>query len=178
MCSFGHKPIGVCSPKHFDFVKSRGAVKVFDYQSPSCAQDIRTYTKNSLAYIIDPMADVRTMTLCYAAMGRAGGRYCALEAYSEDLTTSRRVVQPELIMGMSIFGKRVALSYGYEKEADPESRAFGVQWVQEVQEVLDEAGLKSHPVRILEGGYQGVLKGLDLLKQNQVSGEKLVVRLS
>jgi NADPH:quinone reductase-like Zn-dependent oxidoreductase len=120
--SFGHKPIGVSSRRHFELVKSRGAVKAFDYHSVSCAQDIRTYTKNRLAYIIDPMADVRTMTRCYAAMGRAGGKYCALEAYSEELTTSRKVVRPELIMGMSIFGKRVALKYGYEKEADPESR--------------------------------------------------------
>jgi hypothetical protein len=44
------------------------------------------------------------------------------------------------------------LNYGYEKEADPESRAFGVQWVQEVQEILDEAGSKSYPVKVLDGG--------------------------
>ncbi|KAI1174424.1 GroES-like protein [Nemania sp. FL0916] len=172
----GHKPIAVCSPKNYDLVKSYGAVKTFDYHSPTCAQDIRTYTNNRLAHIIDPIVEAKTTQLCYAAMGRAGGKYCALEAYSEELCT-RKVVKPELVMGMAILGKKIALEHGYGSEADPEKRAFGIGWYREVQDLLDAGKLKTHPIKTLSGKYEGVMKGLQMLKSKQVSGEKLVVQL-
>lgn len=148
----------------------------FDYHSPTCAQDIRAYTENNLAHIIDPITEPKTTELCYAAMGRAGGKYCALEAYAEEFCT-RKVVRPELVMGMSILGGKIALDYGYESEADPEKRVFGVAWYQEMQELLDSGKLKTHPIRLLPGKYEGILKGLNLLKTKQVSGEKLIVKL-
>lgn len=175
-CRSGHKPIGVCSAKNSDLVKYYGGVKIFDYHSPTCAQDIRAYTKDSLAHIIDPMTEVKTMQLCYNAMGRGGGKYCCLEMYHEELYT-RRVVKPELVMGMAILGAKVVLDFGYECEADPEKRAFGVEWYQEIQTLLDSGRLKIHPVKILPGAYEGILGGLKLLKNRQVSGEKLVVKL-
>lgn len=174
--SSGHKPIGVCSPKNYDLVKSYGAVKLFDYHSATCAQDIRAYTTNNLAYIIDPITEPKTTQLCYAAMGRAGGKYCALEAFAEEFCT-RKIVKPELVMGMAILGGKIALDYGYESEADPEKREFGIGWYKEMQELLDSGRLKTHPVRPFPGAYQGIMKGLHLLKTKQVSGEKLIVKL-
>lgn len=157
-------------------MKSFGAVKVFDYHSPTCAQDIRAYTQNRLAHIIDPIVEAKTTQLCYAAMGRAGGKYCALEAYADELCT-RKVVRPELVMGMAILGKKVALDHGYGSEEDPEKRAFGIEWYREMQELLDSGKLKTHPVRLLPGRFEGILKGLNMLKGKQVSGEKLIVQL-
>lgn len=122
------------------------------------------------------MTEIKTMQLCYAAMGRAGGKYCCLEMYHQDLCT-RRVVKPELVMGMAILGGKVDLDFGYECEADPEKRAFGVVWYQEIQRLLDDGRLKTHPVRLLEGGYEAILGGLKKLKNREVSGEKLVVKL-
>lgn len=177
MCSrSGHKPIAVCSPKNHDLVKSYGAVAVFDYHSPNCAQEIRKYTNNRLAHILDPIVEAKTTQLCYGAMGRAGGKYCALEAYADELCT-RKVVKPELVMGMAILGNKIALEHGYGSEADPEKRAFGIEWYREIQELLDAGKLKTHPVRALPGKYDGIMKGLQMLRSKQVSGEKLVVQL-
>ena len=173
---FGHKPIAVCSPKNYELVRSYGAVEVFDYHSPTCAADIRAYTRNSLAYIVDPIVEAKTMQLCYAAMGRAGGKYCALEAYSEELCT-RKVIKPDLVIGMRCFGRKVALDFGYESEADPHSRALGIEWRDEVQKLLDEGRLKAHPIKALPGRYEGIMKGLEMLRTKQVSGHKLVVQL-
>jgi hypothetical protein len=80
-------------------------------------------------------------------------------------------------MGMAILGGRIALDYGYESEADPEKRIFGIGWYEEMQELLDSGRLKTHPVKSFPGGYQGIIKGLQLLKTKQVSGEKLIVQL-
>lgn len=157
-------------------MKSYGAVKVFDYHSPTCAQDIRAYTKNRLAHVIDPIVEAKTTQLCYAAMGRAGGKYCALEAYADELCT-RKVVKPELVMGMAILGRKVALDHGYGSEADAEKREFGIEWYREIQSLLDSGKLKTHPVKDVTGRFEGILKGLRMLKEKQVSGEKLVVQL-
>jgi hypothetical protein len=37
--------------------------------------------------------------------------------------------------------------------------------------------LKAPPLQVIEGGFDGLLEGLDLLRQNKVSGRKLVLDL-
>ncbi|KAF5137981.1 Trans-enoyl reductase ccsC [Metarhizium anisopliae] len=81
------------------------------------------------------------------------------------------------IMGPSLLGHRLALSYGYERDEDPEMRAFGVQWYRSVQKMLDQGKLRPHPLRILATALKRVLEGVDMLKRKAVSGEKLVVAL-
>jgi hypothetical protein len=161
---------------NFPLVKSRGAVKVLDYHSPTCAADIRSYTKNRLAYIIDPMVEARTMELCYASMGRLGGKYCCLEMYNEELRT-RNVVKPELVMGMAILGRKVQLEDGYGVDESPERRRFGVEWFSAMRKVMDEGKLTWHPVGLLPGRWDAILEGLALLKNREVSSEKLVVKI-
>lgn len=81
-------------------------------------------------------------------------------------------------MGMAILGRKVALDHGYGSEADPEKRAFGIEWYGEIQHLLDNGKLKTHPVRGVPGKYDGIMKGLQILRSKQVSGEKLIVLLS
>ncbi|KUI71840.1 Enoyl reductase LovC [Cytospora mali] len=65
---------------------------------PTCAADIRAHTRNSLRLVLDCIMTTDTMRLCYAAMGRAGGRYVALEPYSEAVAATRAVVRPDWIL--------------------------------------------------------------------------------
>lgn len=122
------------------------------------------------------MVEAKTMQLCYDSMGRVGGKYCCLEMYHEELCT-RKVVKPELVMGMSILGGKVQLDYGYGVEASPKRRKFGVEWYKAMQELLNEGRLKWHPVKLLPGSWESILEGLRMLKDKEVSGEKLVVKL-
>ncbi|KAF5137961.1 Trans-enoyl reductase ccsC [Metarhizium anisopliae] len=172
----GHIPIATCSPKNFALAKRFGAAEVFDYNSPDCAQNIKAYTKNTLAYVLDPFTDAKSIALCFAAMGRAGGRYACLEMYP-DYVLERKSIKVGFIMGPSLLGHRLALSYGYERDEDPEMRAFGVQWYRSVQKMLDQGKLRPHPLRILGNSFEAVLEGVDMLKRKAVSGEKLVVAL-
>ena len=81
-------------------------------------------------------------------------------------------------MGISILGRKVALDYGYESEADPEKRAFGVEWYREVQTLIDGGRLRTHPLKVLTGRWESILEGLVLLRDRRVSGEKLIVPIS
>lgn len=42
---------------------------------------------------------------------------------------------------------------------------------------MDERSLRPHPIQIVEGDLEGIVKGLEMLKIG-VSGKKLVLRLS
>ncbi|KAM0276943.1 hypothetical protein ACHAQH_006228 [Verticillium albo-atrum] len=171
------RPIAVCSPRNFDLVKSYGAEAVFDYSSPTCAADIRAYTQNTCKYALDCITDSNTMELCYGAIGRAGGHYCGLEPYPERQHT-RKAVSPDWIMGLTIFGERVALEGAYGRPEIPEDRRFGVAWFKSLQALLNEGRIRPHPLMVGQGSWTGVLEGVDLMRKRAVSGKKLVYRVS
>lgn len=173
----GHVPIATCSPRNFPLARKFGAEEVFDYNSPDCAKDIKAYTKNTLSYILDPFTDAKSVDLCYKAMGRAGGRYCCLEMYPEYIL-ERKSIKVGFVMGPLLLGHRLALSQGYERDEDPEMRAFGVQWYKDVQKMLDRGLLKRHPIRILGNTLEAMIEGVEMLQRKEVSGEKLVVALN
>ncbi|PGH16797.1 hypothetical protein AJ80_05112 [Polytolypa hystricis UAMH7299] len=173
----GYEILTTCSPRNFDLVKQYGADVVFDYHSPTCAADIKKYTKNALKYVIDPFGEVNTLTLCYKAIGRAGGIYCALEQYQESLCT-RRTVKHHFIMGPSVSGRGVVLPEPYGVAPDPELHEWSKEFYRVVQVLVDDGSLKSLPIQRLPGRFEGILKGLDILKNKQVSGAKLIVSLA
>jgi hypothetical protein len=46
-----------------------------------------------------------------------------------------------------------------------------------VQHLIDDGKLRPSPVRLLPGRFEGILEGLEMLKEGTVSGQKLVVIL-
>ncbi|KAJ5902806.1 hypothetical protein N7495_003334 [Penicillium taxi] len=172
----GHRAITTCSPANFDLVRSYGADLVFDYKSPTCAKDIRAATKNGLRYALDPFSETKTLAICHEAIGRTGGRYCALEQYQEALC-SRKTIKHELVMGGSISGKGVELPEPYGIPPQPEIGVWVRPWYRAIQVLVDTGKLKPCPVEILPGQFDGILNGLDLLRAGKVSGKKLVVKL-
>ncbi|THC98753.1 hypothetical protein EYZ11_001732 [Aspergillus tanneri] len=171
---YGHIPITTCSPKNFGLVKSYGAEAVYDYHSATCAQEIKEHTGNNLEFVLDPMTEAKTQRLCYQAIGRGGGRYIALEVW-QPMNHTRPTIDPTFIMRSSIIGSRIPLDNGYDSEANPEKRRFGIQYYRDVQKLFDARRLRPHPVKVIPGGWQGILDGLQLLKARAVSAQKLVV---
>jgi hypothetical protein len=127
-----------------------------------------------LELILDPMTEAKTQRICYQAMGRAGGRYVALEMWQE-MNHTRKTIEPTFVMGSSIIGERIPLGNGYGTDASPEKRKFGIEYYQEIQKLFDRGQLKSHPITVLPGRWNGIIQGLELLKARTVSAQKLVV---
>ncbi|KAG7284209.1 hypothetical protein NEMBOFW57_010572 [Staphylotrichum longicolle] len=174
----GHHVVTTCSPHNFQLVKDYGADAVFDYRSKTCAADIRAYTKNKLRKVIDPFGEAATTSLCYEAIGRAGGIYCSLETYQQSLCT-RRTVKHSLIMGPAILGRGVLLPDPYGVPPDPSLHEWSKRFFRSLQGLIDEGKIKPLPAETLQpGGFETVLSGLEILKAKKVSGRKLVVRIS
>ncbi|KAI9746348.1 MAG: hypothetical protein M1818_000060 [Claussenomyces sp. TS43310] len=171
----GLRPIATCSPSSFDLVLRFGAEKVFDYHSPTCAADIRAYTRNDLAYALDCVIQAETTQLCYASIGRAGGRYVSLEPFREAVTQTRALtVEPSWVMVLTIFGRKVALDGQYGRDARPQDRLFGAHAFAAVQDLLDRGLIDTHPVKRMPGGWEGVMRGVDIIRSQALSGQKLV----
>ncbi|KAK0516445.1 hypothetical protein JMJ35_001048 [Cladonia borealis] len=170
----GYRPITTCSAKNFDLVAARGAVAAFDYNSPTCKDEIKKYTQGRLAHAVDCIGNVATMTLCYSAIGDAGGRYVALEQYPRRLSIRRRNVKHEWVLGWTLFGKPVKLAGAYARPAIPEDLVFGNRWRELMQPLLNRSMLVPHPLEAHSGGLAALIPRVDLLRKGKVSGKKLV----
>lgn len=170
----GYLPVVTCSPSNFELVKSLGAVAAFDYKSGSCKDDIKRFTDGKLKYALDTIGNSATLLICYGAIGDAGGRYTALEQYPKRLTLRRRNVKHNWVLGWTLFGKAVELGGAYARPPMPEDRVFGGQWVAIMDTVLEQGKVRPHPLEVHEEGLAGIVPTLDLLRQGQVKGKKLV----
>ncbi|PVH72804.1 hypothetical protein DL98DRAFT_609476 [Cadophora sp. DSE1049] len=173
----GLTPIATCSPRNNGLVESYGAEKCFDYNSPTCAKDIEAYAKNGLRYAMDCIVEADTMTICYESIGRSGGRYTALEPFPTHLTSTRKTVVANWVLGPSILRTKIGWPAPFGREGDPSLRVFGKKWFQTAQRLLDEGKIKPHPVRVHDTGFEGVFNGLELLRKKMVSREKLIYNL-
>jgi NADPH:quinone reductase-like Zn-dependent oxidoreductase len=173
----GVQAIATCSPHNFDLVRIYGASTVFDYTDPDTPAEIEKQTEGELEYAIDIITDPDSVACCYAAISRFGGRYTCLELCPEELRT-RRIISVKFPLAYEIFRKALELSRGYERPASREKHAAAVHWFKMFQILLDEGKLKAHPVKMLPGGFEGILDGLKALKSGSVSGHKLVVSLT
>ncbi|KAF2795010.1 GroES-like protein [Melanomma pulvis-pyrius CBS 109.77] len=172
----GLEPTVACSPHNFDLVQSRGATSVTDYMSPDALNEVRSHTQGRLKHAYDCIVDATSISHCYKALGRTGGRYISLEMVPKELQT-RRAVRASLVLAYEGFGENVALSKGYESQADPEKLSLMVKHIHILQRYLDNGTLKTHPARCLDGGLAGILEGLRILKSGSVSGQKLAILL-
>ncbi|KAL8787623.1 MAG: hypothetical protein Q9195_007669 [Heterodermia aff. obscurata] len=174
---FGYLPVATCSPHNFDLVKKAGAVAEFDYHSTTCAEEIRELTGGKLAYALDCITDRRSMTVCYGAIGSTGGRYTALEPFPARLHNRRRNIEPDWILGWTIFGKAVDLNGVYRRDDLPADYVFGVEWLAAIEPFLAEGKLRPHPIQVKHGGLAHIIPDLEILRRGKVSGKKLIYTL-
>ncbi|KAH8667030.1 chaperonin 10-like protein [Xylariales sp. PMI_506] len=175
----GLRPIATCSPSNFDLALRFGAEKVFDYHQDSCAADIRAYTGNELAYALDCVAQADTTQLCYAALGRAGGRYVTLEPFREAVAQTRPLtVQPSWFMAPTLIGVEVDMHGEFGRKARPEDRLFGARAFLAMQGLLDRGLVDTHPAKVMPGAWEGIMHGVDTMRTDPPSGFKLVYPVS
>ncbi|KAJ6789491.1 hypothetical protein PWT90_00292 [Aphanocladium album] len=174
----GMRPIATCSPSNFDLVRGFGAEKVFDYNQESCASDIRKYTGGELAFALDCVVEVTTTQLCYASIGRGGGRYVALEPFREAVAQSRPTIEASWFMAPSLIGAGIDMHGAFGREAKPEDRAFGARAFITMQRLLDQELIKTHPAKVMSGRWEGIVQGVNSIRTKAPSGYKLVYTLS
>jgi len=175
--SCGHNVIATCSPKNNDFVKSHGADACFDYNSPTCAEDIRKYTRNTLSMAIDCITNEGSLKICYGAIGRAGGKYVALEPFNPAIAT-RKTIKPDWILALEFGGQGCTWPEPFFREPNPDFTTFSIPMFAKFQKLLDDGKFKTHPIKVHDGGFEELLEGVGKLRRKEVSAQKLIYRIN
>lgn len=174
--SCGVNVLTTCSPHNFKLVKSYGASAVWDYRSSDCAKDIRAEQDDELEYAIDCVAEDSTMRFCYAAIGRAGGSYTALNPFNE-LMATRKAIEPDWILATRITGAGSDWPAPYQCEPEPKLAELAGPLFDRIQTLLDQGKIKPHPIDVAGAGFSEALEGLRKLRTGTISGKKLVYRI-
>ncbi|KAI4127088.1 MAG: hypothetical protein LQ338_003374 [Usnochroma carphineum] len=169
----GLEVTALSSAHNFDLLKSLGAHHVFDYHSPTVSADIRTATDNKLQYAFDCIATTDTAKICVDAMGPAGGKYTSLlslvELPREDVSNASTAMYT--CFGEDFMFGKTGLS------ANPNDEKFAGDFWELTEKFLAEGKIKAHPPQVCDGGLEGVLEGLQDLREQKVSGVKLVYKV-
>jgi NADPH:quinone reductase-like Zn-dependent oxidoreductase len=170
----GYRVITTSSAHNISFVESLGAEKAFDYKSPNCGKEINEYTKNSLKYAWDTISVESSAKICAEAIGSdvKGAKYGSIQP----MKVSRDDVESKGTLMYTIFNEDFTKG-GKTTPASPEDFEsakiiFGI-----TEKLLAEGKLKPHPEHVGAEGLKGVLQGMLDLKNDKVSGKKLVYRV-
>lgn len=109
-------------------------------------------------------------------MGRAGGRYTALNPFNDMLAT-RKVITPDWVLATRIAGDGSSWPEPFACEPEPRLRELATPLFERIQTLLDNGKIRPHPVSLQEGGLPGVLNGVERIRKGEVSGLKLVYAL-
>ncbi|KAB8250729.1 chaperonin 10-like protein [Aspergillus flavus] len=168
----GYEVLTTCSPRHFDQVKNLGVDAVFDYNDPASASAIREQTKDSLTLAFDTISVESSATYCDHALSTKGGDYSSLLP----IKTERENIRDRSTMAYTAFGR--SFKFGpRDIPAQPGDRAFMEQFTGIFQDLLASGKIKTHSPRVSNAGLDGILDGLQLLRNGKVRGEKLVYNI-
>ncbi|KAF2152779.1 putative zinc-binding oxidoreductase ToxD [Myriangium duriaei CBS 260.36] len=167
----GLKVITTCSPKNFGLVKSFGADSAYDYHIQGVGGLIHEETSDNLQLVFDTVNTAETAAICADAISTRGGQYVNLLGTD----CPRSDVESSFFLGYDVSGE----DFIFEAEtysANPEAAAYATKFMPIAEKLWNEGKLKPLPQRIGPGGFQGVLDGLQVLREGKYSGEKLVYR--
>lgn len=173
----GLKVLTTASPHNFDFLKSLGADAVFDYSSPTVADDIRNYTNGALTVAYGCHGSNGSSALCARCLSDAeGGRiHAVLPAKDEEIKAINPKVETSFTAAYSIVGEGYN---AWRRTVAPalEDFEYARTFLGIAEELIAQGKIKSIRIAKNRGGegLQGVLTGLNELKDGKVSGEKLV----
>lgn len=128
-----------------------------------------------MGYALDCITNVESTTACFAAIGRAGGRYVSLNPFPEHAAT-RKMITTDWTLGPSIFGEGSTWPAPFAREGSEEERRFGEELWRVAARLMAEGKLRHHPLRIMTGGLEQVKEGMENVRAGKLSGEKIVVR--
>lgn len=169
----GLKVVATASPRSHDLVKSYGADEVFDYRSPTAADEIvRAYP--TLDRAMDCFSEGTSTEFCVNAVRKNKGWVVTLLDRSK---SSMQGVKIDFLLAYSVFNAEFQWlpPLGPKFPKIPADHKALRRFYASLPEVCKQ--LKPPPLKSIDGGLDSLSTGLDMLRQGQVSGTKLVARL-
>ncbi|PIL35329.1 hypothetical protein GSI_02054 [Ganoderma sinense ZZ0214-1] len=158
--------IATASPHNAALLQSLGATHVLD----------RALSPAALAAEVARLAGGAPVELVYDAIAHADTQALGFQLLTPGgalLLTLPQNIPADVLEAGADKGVRVVSVFGSVHH--PDNRAFGVELYARLEELLRSGAIVPNQVEVVPGGLAGIPEGLQLLKQNKVSGKKLVV---
>jgi NADPH:quinone reductase-like Zn-dependent oxidoreductase len=170
----GYKVITTCSPRNNDFVKSHGADEVFDYNDPQCGAKIRELTGNKLKYAWDTINLEDSAKICDEALSTDSAS-CRYGGVLRTKSPREGVKSTNTIM-YTMYGEEFQKGPNVTP-ASKDDYEFAKMWMGLTEKLVAAGKVKPHPKKVGTGGLEGVMDGMQQMKEGKVSGEKLVYNI-
>jgi hypothetical protein len=158
---------------NFDLVMSFGAEAAFDYRESHCATKVPGVANFRFSRARHHFFQRIRANVCRRAERRFG------RSVYVDLTnrfSSRKVIPKSLLLWSAL---REAVHFmGHYMPAVPEDLSFHKDFTDTAEVLLQDGNIRPHPIRIMQGGLEGIVAGLQELYDGRVSGEKLVYTIT
>jgi hypothetical protein len=142
---------------------------------PDCGKKINALTRNTLSLVLDTIATPATADICAQAITSIpspNNIYINLM----DIPFPRPDVKNIFFVGYTVSGEEFEIE-GRVWDAEPQDFELTKRMMVLGEKLVGEGKIKAHPARVEEGGLEGILNGMQLLKEHKVSGAKLVYRI-
>lgn len=186
----GLRVVATCSPKSFDFVKSLGAVEVFDYSDSRAQKKIVATTGGKLRYAIDCYSSGTSPVQVSGSLSKEGGTIVTMLPYE----TRKKGVKTELVLVYSLWGE-VSLDAlpnlvshqadnanywpsqhafqaidvpGISVPANPDHYPNGVKYNRLIGQLLEEKKLTLGPIKLFSKGLASVEEGFAYMLSGKV----------
>lgn len=168
--------ITTASPSNAEYLRGLGADFVIDYHSPTLVEDIRQVISGHLEHAWDCRPSDDSAALCAELLSTNGkAKYNTLLGFTADIVKKLNpTVETSTTMAYTAFGE--PWFWEEEQPAVPEDFELAKQMIRISEDLLAQGKLKPPKIYLDRGGsgLAGVLHGIDELRNNRVSGGKLV----
>ncbi|KAH9919380.1 chaperonin 10-like protein [Fomitopsis serialis] len=154
----GFRPIIATASLHnAEYLKNLGATHVLDRNLPDATliAEVKKITLAPIRVVFDAISESETQNVAYAIVASGGTLVLVLPSAIENKTDDKRIVYP------------------YGNTNVPGNRRLGASLYSKITVLLEEGVVKPNPVEVLPNGLEGIIAGLEKLKQG-VSNVKLV----
>jgi len=162
----GCEVIATASPRNFDLLRKLGADQVFDYNEADVGAKIRKATNNQLKLVFDCISEHNSFDISAAALSSEGGHLTAL-------LPVQNFPRDDVKIGFTYAYSALGENFTDKWLASQTDYDHGVKFWKVAEDLINSGKIKAHPVEVRRG-LAGVPQGLQDLKDNKVSGVKLV----
>lgn len=171
----GYTVLATASPRNRDYVKSLGADMVFDQTQDDIGARVNTYSQDTLCLVCLTPSAYRTRRVSVH-------RHCLLTpaaVAAPPLSTTRAPEQMLFSVGtmLSTIWGEYFKSGDKEWPASTEDLEWTKEWIEMVDGLLGEGKIMPHRYVLRGNGLQGVVQGLEELKNGGGRDGKLVYLL-
>ncbi|KAF4997559.1 hypothetical protein FGRMN_3764 [Fusarium graminum] len=169
--------ITTSSPFNTEYLKSLGADHVLDYRSATLVDDVLRIAEGPVQYAFENFPSDASAATSASVLSRSGNaKYVSLiPGFEKAVKKLNPLVDAQSILAFSAFGE----PWMYEKEyynVVPGEFEFQKRFVQIAERLFAGGKLKAPRVFLNRGGsgFEGILYGLNEVRNRNVSGGKLV----